>query len=67
MAIAQNKKAYHDYEILEEIEAGVELYGPEVKSLRQSRADIKGSFVKIDKGQAFILNAHLEIYIENAQ
>jgi SsrA-binding protein len=62
MAVAQNKKAYHDYEILEEIEAGVELFGPEVKSLRQGRANIKGSFVKIDGGQAFILKAHITPY-----
>jgi len=62
MIVAQNKKVYHDYEILEEIEAGLELTGPEVKSLRQHRVDIKHSFVKIENGEAFLFNAHINPY-----
>lgn len=62
MIVAQNKKAYHDYEILEEYEAGMQLTGPEVKSLRQQKADIKHSFVKIENGEAFLFNAHINPY-----
>ncbi len=62
MVVAQNKKVYHEYEILEEFEAGIELTGSEVKSLRQHRADIKGSFVKIEDGEAFLVNAHINPY-----
>ena len=62
MIIAQNRKAYHEYEIIEEFEAGMELTGPEVKSLRQSRVDIKHSFIKLECGQAFLYNAHINPY-----
>ena len=57
--VARNKKAYHDYEILEKIEAGIVLQGSEVKALRQGRVNLKDSFVKIIKDEAFLLNAHI--------
>ena len=60
--IAQNKKAYHDYFILEDYEAGIELVGTEVKSLRQGKCNLKDSFVRIDNGEAFILNMHISPY-----
>jgi SsrA-binding protein len=57
--VARNKKAYHDYEILEEFEAGIELRGSEVKAIRRGRVNLKDSFVKIIKNEAFLLNAHI--------
>ncbi len=57
--IARNKKAYHDYEILEKLEAGIVLQGSEVKAIREGRVNLKDSFVKIIKGEAFLLNAHI--------
>ena len=57
--VARNKKAYHDYEILEKMEAGMVLQGSEVKAIRQGRVNLKDSFVKIIKGEAFLLNAHI--------
>ena len=58
-AVARNKKAYHDYEILEKLEAGIVLQGSEVKAIRQGRVNLKDSFVRIIKGEAFLLNAHI--------
>ncbi|NOX15115.1 MAG: SsrA-binding protein SmpB [Epsilonproteobacteria bacterium] len=58
-SIARNKKAYHDYEILEKFEAGIELRGSEVKAIRAGRTNIKDSFVKIIKGEAFLFNMHI--------
>ena len=52
--IANNKKAYHDYFIEDTYEAGIELVGTEVKSLRMGRCSIKESFVQIDKGEVFV-------------
>ncbi len=57
--IARNKKAFHDFEILERYEAGIELKGSEVKAIRAGRVNLKDSFVKIIKGEAFLLNAHI--------
>lgn len=57
--IATNKKAHFDYFILEKYEAGVVLSGAEVKSLRARRANIKDSFVRIVRGEAFLFNAHI--------
>ena len=57
--IARNKKAFHDYEILEKYEAGISLKGSEVKAIRLGRVNLKESFVKIIKGEAYLLNAHI--------
>lgn len=57
--IAKNKKAYFDYEILEELESGIVLQGSEVKSIRAGRINLKDSFVRIIKGEAFLFNAHI--------
>lgn len=61
--VATNRKARHDYEILDRVEAGVSLIGSEVKALRESRANLKDSFVKIIRGEAFMMNAHIS-YLE---
>ncbi len=57
--IAKNKKAYHDYEILETFEAGLVLKGSEVKGIRAGRVNLKDSFVKLVRGEAFLFNAHI--------
>ncbi len=60
--ISQNKKAYHDYFILETFQAGIELKGTEVKSLRAGRCNLKDSFIKIENSEAFILQMHISPY-----
>ena len=57
--IANNKKAYHDYEILQTLEAGIELVGSEVKSLRLSKSSIKDGFIKIIKDEAILFGMHI--------
>lgn len=57
--IANNKKARFDYEILEEIEAGIELKGPEVKSLRNGKCNLKGSFCKYFNSELFMFDVHI--------
>ncbi len=60
--IANNKKAYHDYEILESYEAGIELAGTEVKSMRMGKCSIKEAYVRIDDMQAFVYGMHVSPY-----
>lgn len=60
--IAQNKKAYHDYFVLEEIEAGIELVGTEVKSIRRGRANLKDSYISCKTGEAFLIGMHVSPY-----
>jgi len=54
-----NRKAFHDYEISDIIEVGIELKGSEVKSIRDGRVNLKDSFIRIIKGEVFILNMHI--------
>lgn len=60
--IAKNKKAYFDYFILSTYEAGIELFGTEVKSLREGKVNLKDSFCDIDNGEIFIKNMHISPY-----
>ena len=60
--IANNKKAYHDYFILEQYEAGIVLHGTGVKSLRQGSCSIKEAFVRIEDGEMFIYGMHIAPY-----
>lgn len=60
--IANNKKAYHDYFILENFEAGISLAGTEVKSLRMGKCSIKESFIRIENGEMFIYGMHISPY-----
>jgi SsrA-binding protein len=60
--IASNKKAFHDYFVLQKMEAGVELTGTEVKSLRDGKANLKDSYVIFKRGEAFLLGAHISPY-----
>lgn len=60
--IANNKKAYHDYFIDEKYEAGIELAGTEVKSMRMGKCSVKESFVRIDKGEVFVFGMNISPY-----
>jgi SsrA-binding protein len=60
--IASNKKAFHDYFVLQKLEAGIELTGTEVKSLRDGKANLKDSYVVVNGDQAFLLAAHISPY-----
>ena len=60
--IANNKKAYHDYFIEEEYEAGIALHGTEVKSLRQGHCSVKESFIRIDNNEVMIYGMHVSPY-----
>ncbi len=64
MSFADNKKAYHDYHILSEYEAGILLSGQEVKSLRNKRGSLQGAYVKIYGGEPWLLNMHIPPYQE---
>jgi len=60
--IARNKKAWHDYFVLEEFEAGIELCGTEVKSIRQGRVNLKDSWCGIRNGEMFVNGLHISPY-----
>jgi SsrA-binding protein len=60
--IANNKKAYHDFFILDTYEAGIALHGTEVKSLRMGKCSIKESFIRIENGEVFIYGMHVSPY-----
>ena len=60
--IASNLKAYHDYFVLQKIEAGIALTGTEVKSLREGRVNLKDSYVDVDRGEAYLVAAHISPY-----
>ena len=60
--IAQNKKAYHDYFVEESYEAGIELVGTEVKSLRMGKCSVKEAFIRIEKGEVFVYGMHISPY-----
>ena len=60
--IAQNKKAYHNYYILEKFEAGVELFGTEVKSIRQGSINLKDAFCTVKNGELFTNGMHVSPY-----
>jgi len=57
--LAKNKKAYHDYFLEEKFEAGLVLSGSEVKGLRAKRVNLKDSFVRLIRGEAYLMNAHI--------
>ena len=61
-SVANNKKAYHDYFVIETIETGIELSGTEVKSIRQGHVSIKEAFIRADHGELFIYGMHINPY-----
>ena len=60
--VANNKKAYHDYFIDETYEAGIELHGTEVKSMRMGKCSIKESYVRIENGEVYVYGMHVSPY-----
>ncbi len=61
-AIAQNRKAYHDYEILEKVEAGIALCGAEVKAIRSGKVNLSDSYAQCSDGEMFIHHLHISPY-----
>ena len=62
--IAVNRKAYHDYDILETVEAGLVLTGTEIKSVRASKINIQHAFARVEGGEMWLLNAHIAPYAQ---
>jgi SsrA-binding protein len=62
--IATNKKAYHNYNLLDKFECGIMLTGPEVKSLRNSNASFTDSYARFDKGELYLYNLHITPYAQ---
>jgi len=60
--VATNRKARHDYHILETMEAGIELRGSEVKSLREAKASLRDAFARVERGELLIYNMHISPY-----
>jgi SsrA-binding protein len=60
--VAENRKAFHDYHIIETFEAGVVLQGTEVKAIREGRVNLRDSFARVEDGEVFIYNVHISPY-----
>jgi SsrA-binding protein len=60
--IAENRKAFHDYHVLETFEAGVALLGTEVKSIREGRVNLRDSYARVADGEVFVHNIHITPY-----
>ena len=60
--IAENRKAFHDYHILETFEAGLVLMGTEVKSIREGRVNLRDSYARTEGGEVFVYNIHIQPY-----
>ena len=60
--VAENRKALHDYHILETFEAGVVLQGTEVKSIREGRVNLRDSYARVEAGEVFVFNIHISAY-----
>ena len=60
--IAENRKAFHDYHILETFEAGIVLVGTEVKAIREGSANLRDSFARVEEGEIWLYNVHINPY-----
>jgi SsrA-binding protein len=60
--IAENRKAFYDYHVLETFEAGVQLLGTEVKGIREGKANLRDSFARVEKGEVWLYNVHINPY-----
>lgn len=60
--VAANRKAYHDYSILETVEAGIVLTGTEIKSVRSGKVQLREGYVRIENDEPWLLNAHIALY-----
>jgi SsrA-binding protein len=61
-SIAENRKAFHDYHVLETYEAGIVLLGTEVKSIREGRVNLRDSFARVEKGEVWLYNVNISSY-----
>ncbi len=61
-SIAENRKAFHDYHLLESFEAGIALLGTEVKAIREGRVNLRDSFARVEDGEVFLYNVHISPY-----
>ena len=61
-SVAENRKAFHDYHIVETFEAGMVLVGTEVKAIREGGANLRDSFARIEDGEVWLYNAHVNAY-----
>src|SRR3982751_67125 len=61
-SIAENRKAYHDYHLIETVEAGIALLGTEVKSIREGRVNLRDSYARVEDGQVFLYNVNISPY-----
>jgi len=61
-SIAENRKAFHDYHVLETFEAGVALLGTEVKAIREGRVNLRDSYASVDRGEVFLHNVNISPY-----
>ena len=62
--VASNRRAWHDYEILEQIEAGIALVGTEVKSLREGKIQLKDSYARLEGGELWLVGVHISPYAQ---
>jgi len=60
--IADNRKAFHDFHILETFEAGIALLGTEVKGIREGQANLRDSYARVEKGEVWLFNVHINPY-----
>jgi SsrA-binding protein len=60
--IADNRKAFHDYQILETFEAGIALLGTEVKGIREGRANLRDSYARVEQAEVWLYNVHINPY-----
>ena len=61
-SVAKNKKAFHDYFVVDTFEAGISLFGTEVKSVREGKVNLKDSYVSVKSGEAILLGMHISPY-----
>ena len=61
-SIAENRKAFHDFHLLESFEAGVVLLGTEVKAIREGRVNLRDSFARVEDGEVYLYNVHISPY-----
>ena len=60
--VADNRKAYHDYHVLETWEAGIVLLGTEIKAIREGRVNLRDSYARLDNGEVWLANVHISTY-----
>jgi SsrA-binding protein len=60
--IADNRKAFYDYHVLESFEAGIALLGTEVKGIREGKANLRDSFARVEQGEVWLYNVHINAY-----